>query len=223
MVRRLDETSSLELAAAIYDSTAEASFENGSIKGREFVENMRAQVDSIQNKQVRNDLDKIVKGVSGSVGSVFNDIIISDLPDGVGGEFRQNREIYINKKITKLSSRRPGQTIQSAIQENKERLMEAVHHEETHKNHNDNKGLLLPKDGLLLGGITLNPREIMEGANMSVTGKEYVSLEYKRIHKKFQTALSKSGVPLSKFIEALKERNVAKLDDRFRSTNRAAA
>lgn len=216
MVRRLSQVNSQEIAAQLWDQNAQAIFSNNNIEGKQLIKSQNKLAESIRDEQIQTYLKKITSEISKSI----SDTIISKQADNVGGLYNHKKEIHLNQNVFHFSKRSKNQSIQSNIEETTSRIKHIYNHEHQHAEHNDHKPLKIPHDGLLLGGILLSSTEVIEGANMSVTGthingKQIVSNDYLAIHHKFQSALSRSKYTLNEFVDSLKNRDVVKHDDRY--------
>ncbi len=217
MVKKLSNTRSTEVAAKLWDLNAQASFENGQIKGYDLLRSQEELAESIQDQQVKQEIKSISKDISSSI----NEVTLSKQPDGVGGLYNKYQEIHLNQNLINFSQRRSGQSINDSIKETSERIQHVYQHENQHAEQNDHQALRLPKDGLLLGGVLLSATELIEGSNMHITGthssngKQLVSNDYLAIYKKFQKALANSGHSINKVLKSLQDRDITHLDDRF--------
>lgn len=70
------------------------------------------------------------------------------------------------------------------------------------------------------GGQEFTHTEIVEAINMHNTGahtdagKQVVSMDYMRMHRKLSQALSRSSITIKQLTEALTNRDLTRLDDR---------
>lgn len=226
MVRRLSTDRSKEIAAILWTENAQSQF-GESISGKKLIKSQDELSENIENKQIQSDLASITNSIRESIKSTT----LSDLPNQVGGQYNQKEEIHLNQNLFDLTNGNPGQSISQTIEDTISKIKHIYDHEAQHAEHGDHKAIqfLGKTPYLILGGQTLLPTELIEGANMSVTGthssqgKQIVSLDYIRMHNKFQRAVTKSNYDLTEILAAVKSRDVSQIDDRSNFPNQISA
>jgi hypothetical protein len=226
MVRRLSTDRSKEIAATLWTENAQSNF-GESINGKELIESQEKLAKEYENKQIKSDLEEITNSIRDSIKSTT----LSDLPTQVGGQYNQREEIHLNQNLFNFTKQIPGQSVSGTIEETTAKINHIYNHEAQHAEHRDHKPMqfLGQTPTLILGGETFSPVELIEGANMSVTGthssqgKQVVSLDYMRMHKKFQRAVARSNYNHTEILTAVKDRDVTLIDDRANFLNQASA